>query len=159
MSPRPELLALVTVIERHLGRIGDEVLTVERGIATADQGDPYYARAVGAGLQSFYTGIEVVLDLIVREFEGRPKGPDWHRQLLERAALEVPAVRPRILAAATALALDRYRSFRHLFRSAYGIPLEWDRMADKARKIRATFDLVKCDLEAFRDFLNAAAAE
>jgi hypothetical protein len=34
---------------------------------------------------------------MAQELDGSvPKGPDWHRLLLEQMSLEIPAVRPRL---------------------------------------------------------------
>jgi len=58
----------------------------------------------------------------------------------------------------TAAALDRYRRFRHVFRNAYGVALEWDRIAPKADGVRATWARLDADVQRFVGLLRATAS-
>ena len=56
---------------------------------------------VAVRIHRYYTAVETTLERIERTFAAAPTGPDWHRELLEGAALELPGVRPAILSSAT----------------------------------------------------------
>ncbi len=155
MSPRPELEELAAEIGLHPAFVRKVVEGLEAA-ATGPAGALRDWFAAGH-LHSFYTGCESILARALRPFGGAPEGPDWHPGLLRRVALEVPGVRPPVLRPETARALDRYRKFRHFFRSFYGAALEWREMVDKVRDARATFESFAVDVEAFRKFLLDAA--
>ena len=113
-------------------------------------------RALGAMLQSVYTGIENQLERISRVIEGAvPSGESWHRELLDGMAAATddrPAVIPE---SAHVLLLDLLR-FRHLFRHSYSHVLRWDRMRDLVLGVADTVDLVDRGIDAFLASLDDA---
>lgn len=157
MSLRPELRALSADLGAHLVRVEKEVGEIER-LAGTTVPDRTALWAIGAHLQPFCSGCEAVLGRAVERFDGLPPhGSDSHVRLLQAATLDVPGIRPPVLSSETAKALDPYRAFRHFFRHGYGIDLEWPRMEEKVRGIRAVHGALLRDVQVFRDFLDAAA--
>jgi hypothetical protein len=156
VRPRPELLTLEAFCRDHLARIEREVTVVESVRAQAEQGELPHLRAAASGLHSFYTGVEAVLERIADGFEGRPTGLTSHDRL-RSAAFDLPGIRPPVLARATVDELDAYRSFRHFFRHAYGVDLDYERMRAKVERIRQAYERVHADLDGFGAFLVTAA--
>lgn len=113
--------------------------------------------AAAAMLDTFYTGIERVLERIARVFEYLPDGPAWHRELLTVSALDVPHARPPVLGEETAHVLTRYLAFRHRFRNLYLFDLEADQMHPLIAGAAPLFGLVTRDLQAFAVVLEALA--
>jgi hypothetical protein len=107
-------------------------------------------------LDRAYTALESILERVARTLEGgAPVGEDWHRALLQNAALEIEKVRPRILGASSLAAADELRRFRHFLRHAYAAGL--DRIAGLAASWLAVFATVDADLDAFSGFLRRMA--
>lgn len=86
------------------------------------------ARAAVA-LHHAYGAFESALTRIAKVFETEPSGTNRHRSLLETMALEVPGIRPAILAASTVPPMRDLLAFRHFFRRAYSVPLDAGRLS------------------------------
>ena len=105
-------------------------------------------------LHHYYCAVESCLERIVRTFEGMvSEGPDWHRELLHVATLEIPQVRPPVLRADTEAALSHLLRFRHFLRHAYSAKLQMDRMRELAELLVHASVEVDRDLTDFRDYL------
>ena len=84
-----------------------------------------------------------------------PGGDDWHRRLLEQMSLDIPHVRPALLASDLRMHLDALSRFRHRVRHAHDQDYEWSRMTEPLRA-RAE---VAARLPAFFAETNAAISE
>jgi len=144
-------------------RIIKELQELERVVARAEDiwrqseasGDDRYIDGVALNLQSFYTGLERILELAVSEVdEDRPAGPNWHQELLRLAATDIPGLRPAILSDTTRNVLDRYRGFRHVVRNIYAFDLDRDEIAPLLRDLRSVFAAAKVDLTRFAEALK-----
>lgn len=151
---RPELLVAAAEIEGHLDRV-QATLTSLRSI-TVDHPSNVETWAAGALLQALYTGWEATLTRCLRPFDGEPDGAGYHAALLQRAALDVPGLRPAILASTTASLLDPYRRFRHFFRNAYGIDLSWAAFRHLVEQAPAVAEEVERDVRTFVKLLRGA---
>ena len=121
-------------------------------IAAADQ--DIYLSAIALNLHGFYSGLERLFELIARHIDRTaPTGENWHRDLLQQIARDVPNVRPAVLDSDSALALDEFRRFRHLVRNIYTMNLVPSRMALLIEAAPDLWPTVKAELLAFADFL------
>jgi len=112
--------------------------------------------ALAALLQHYYTGLETLLVRVVRAFEERePEGPSWHLDLLREAGRPL-GPRPRILCAESVRLLRKLLGFRHFFRHAYGVDLEWRELRLRVEDLRSVHPLVEEDMEALCSALDAA---
>lgn len=68
--------------------------------------------------------------------------------------LEIPGVRPRLISATAYDCLDELRRFRHIFRSAYRLELDADRLALVLRKARTLREIYRAEMERFLSFLD-----
>ncbi|GIW71996.1 MAG: hypothetical protein KatS3mg102_1538 [Planctomycetota bacterium] len=161
MTARPELALLDVRIGEDLARVEREVAEVARRIERCQAADPDQDALwlLAKGLHGFYTGLEAILEKVHEVFFGEaPRGPDSHTRLLQDAARDVPRVRPPVLRPQTAEKLYDYLRFRHFFRHAYGVSLDWDRMRGKVLGLAVLHEAVREDLARFRRFLQAAVA-
>jgi hypothetical protein len=114
-----------------------------------------YLNSVAYGLQSFYSGIERVLELVAVEMDGGTLGGDsWHAELLRQMATGVPGVRPAVLQRTGADWLDEYRKFRHRSRNIYATNLVPDRVEPLVTGLDDGWPRVRGDLLAFTEFLD-----
>ncbi|GEA14256.1 hypothetical protein E308F_04980 [Moorella sp. E308F] len=92
------------------------------GFSLADEAS---LRIIGSILHDYYTAIEKIFRIIARDIDcSVPAGEQWHKELLDQMTLEVPGLRPALLAGKTARSLDELRAFRHVFRNIYGFSLD-----------------------------------
>lgn len=78
----------------------------------------------------------------------------WHADLLRRMTLDIEGVRPHVLSAQAYDSLDELRRFRHVFRSAYRLHLDPDRLALVDRRARALERVYRADIQQFLTFLD-----
>jgi hypothetical protein len=161
-EPRERFVRLAAALRRHRERIASLAAEARQTLADFAEREPplLELRGMGAILHDFYTGIEQVFATIAPELNGGlPAGAAWHRQLLTNMTLDLPGVRPPVLRAETAQALDEFLRFRHLFRNVYGFELEWPRVRVLLARLPTVWTEVDSDFERFLTFLDAAAAE
>ena len=114
--------------------------------------DSFFLRAVGSILHDFYVAVENIFEVLGREIdEHLPDGSDWHIQLLRQMALEVADVRTAVISKNTFRLLDKYRSFRHVFRNVYGFSLEATRLKSLVDDLTYTARHFRQDIENFLD--------
>lgn len=119
----------------------------------------YDLMAIGSVLHSLYQGMENILKRIVREIDvNNPiTSANWHRELVEMTAQEIPDVRPKVLEPETKEAAFLYLAFRHAFRNLYGFELEWGRMKPLLDDAPAMMERFSTDIERFVAFLEMMA--
>lgn len=137
------------------GHFRNAVALYELGGFEAPGLDGYRARmAFMHSMQVAHTSLESglirILELIGEE---KPGGEQWHADLIRRAGMERPGVRPAILGAGLAAAANRTRRFRHVAVRGYDSfePEEAEGAVEAARKLAAGLSAV---LEAFREALD-----
>ncbi|MDY7040304.1 MAG: hypothetical protein SVX38_05535 [Chloroflexota bacterium] len=79
----------------------------------------------------------------------------WHADLLRRMTLNVEGIRPRLLSEEAYDCLDELRRFRHLFRSAYQLRLDAERLALVRKKARVLEQVYLADVKRFLAFLDS----
>ena len=110
---------------------------------------------VGYYLHNLYTAFEHLCQLVAEAFENQiDDRAQWHALLLRRMTQAIEGIRPRLFSDETFQYLSELRSFRHVFRSAYAVTLDPDRLALVFHKAIALRPLYKADLAKFKDFLN-----
>jgi hypothetical protein len=81
----------------------------------------------------------------------------WHTQLLQRMTLDIPGLRPPVVSRQLYTNLDELRRFRHLFRNAYLLRFDPDRLALVIRDAQRVEALYESELERFLHFLDQLA--
>lgn len=158
MRPDPARLRVVAAeLLAETSRIRRTVDELPAALARLDD-DNLALYATAALLETFYTGVEKAIRRAAATFGGLPDGPEWHRQLLTDATLDVPDARPAILRVATAAELDRFLAFRHRFRNLYLFDLDPHLVRPLAEDAPRTLAAVEADLRRFASFLRDLAA-
>jgi len=106
-------------------------------------------------LHHLYTAFENIFQHIATLSENSvdDKGR-WHSQLLERMNLDALPLRPQVIDAIAYDALNELRRFRHVFRHAYSIQLDPERLALVLRKALILKQVYRQQLEKFMAFLQ-----
>ena len=116
--------------------------------------DTYSLRARGSILHDFYTGIERIFVRIAAELNGGvPQSEQWHRELIQNMALEIPEVRPAVIDADLARILSEYLRFRHVFRNVYGYVREPERMRPLEERMPETLSVFHEQMTAFLSWM------
>ena len=124
--------------------------------AAATNNDALYYDSVALNIHSFYSGLERVFEKISSAVDGSlPQGVNWHQDLLNQMALEIPKVRPAVISDKTRQQLDTYRGFRHVVRNVYTYHISPDKMKPLAKGIRQVFKQVNKELTAFSRFIQS----
>lgn len=86
--------------------------------------------ALAYTIHNVYTAFAGYFQRVAKFFENHIEGESWHRELLSRMTLDLPGIRPAIIAHDTEEALDELRRFRHLFRNRYKSSIRPDRVTE-----------------------------
>jgi hypothetical protein len=81
----------------------------------------------------------------------------WHSQLLRRMTLDISPIRPPVICQETYVCLNELRGFRHLFRNAYLLQFDSERLNIVLRNAKELKQSYRTDLEKFLDFLEQLA--
>jgi len=154
-------LTLVSRIREELSEIKQAVDRAQTGWERARRtGDEFYLDSVALNLHSFYTALERIFELIAANIDQtRPKGDNWHQELLSQMAAEIELVRPHVISRETKNILDEYRGFRHVVRNVYSFHLSSAKISPLVNKLPKTFNRVKKELEDFLSFLEIRGSE
>ena len=100
-------------------------------------------------LHSFYNGIEDILTLIYKFYDGQLSNSNkWHMEILEKAFMSDER-RKNIFSIDLQTKLEEYLKFRHFVRHSYGFQLEWERMEDLTNGISTLWETIKKDINIF----------
>jgi hypothetical protein len=100
-------------------------------------------------LHSFYNGIENIILLIFKHYDGLlPNSSKWHMELLDKAFVSDKNRKP-IFSNESQKRLEEYLKFRHFVRHSYGFQLEWERMEDLINEINIFWEIIKKDINNF----------
>ena len=100
-------------------------------------------------LHSFYNGIEKMMVLLFKHYDGNLTiGSKWHTELLDRSFVSDES-RKQFFSDELHEPLEEYLKFRHFVRHSYGFQLEWERMEELVNGINTTWETVKENINNF----------
>ncbi|MBC7225960.1 MAG: hypothetical protein H5T61_01825 [Thermoflexales bacterium] len=148
-----ELRTLKAEIEADLEAIAEIYAALDRYSNRLDTEAGQIAAAYY--LHNLYNAFENIFRRIAKTF-GNAIADESGRyaDLLRRMRLEIPGVRPRLVSATAYDGLDELRRFRHIFRSAYRVELDADRLALVLRKAQTLREIYRAEMEQFLSFLD-----
>jgi len=160
MSATPdniELSHLEAHIVKHLALLSDTATEIKTALSEdiPKLGRTPRAAVMIAGLiENYYTCAETIFVRISQYF-GNHLPPDrWHRELLERMRLDIPALRPRVLSDAVFDDLVELMRFRHFKRYYFGTAYDWERIDALLRRIERLSVQLPDEARAFVEFLK-----
>jgi len=134
-----------------LERLWQELETVDLAAPEIDEKEIVF---VGYRLHNLYSAAENIFRNIAATFGNHvDTASGWHADLLDRMRLDLTPLRPAVIDDDAFGPLDELRRFRHLFRGAYGIDLDAERMALVLRKALALRRLLPPQMAGFLSFL------
>jgi hypothetical protein len=99
--------------------------------------------SLGYQLHNLYSACEELFETVAGAFENHiDVNGGYHIELLKRMRMPIEGVRSRVISDESYRLLDSLRSFRHVFRHAYGVPLDPRKiniLVEDARTLRQIF--------------------
>lgn len=146
-----KLILLRADLEAQIGEVR-RVYAKARARAEGFAENEERCEALAYQLHNLYCAIEDIFLLIAEAFENRiGDGGGWHVELLSRMRREIPGVRPSVIEEADVRALDELRSFRHVFRHAYALDIDPEKLAIVLRQAIAIEGRVEVWVGGFLD--------
>lgn len=153
-----DYLVVAGRIRQELSDLEQVVARAERAITAARQrseDQDLYIDSAALNLHDFYAGLERIFQQIATTIDGNlPTSQDWHRKLLDRMQADLPDVRPPVLSAEAAEALDEFLRFRHVVRNIYAFQFDPERVARLVQLMPPAFHQVRTELLTFAEFLE-----
>ncbi len=156
-------LVLAERIRKELDDLDRLVARANRAVSTAKknpQDADLFLDSASLNLHDVYSGFERVFRQIAATVDGSvPTNAEWHRELLEQMALDLPKIRPPVLTREAIQRLDEYLRFRHVVRNVYTFSFDPERIGRLVKELEIVFEQVKQELSAFADFLETISGQ
>jgi hypothetical protein len=129
----------------------------EQGLKKAkEKNDDYYLDSVALNLHGIYSGLERIFERIATAIDSSlPSGTNWHRELLNQMAIEVPGIRPAVISSDLKEKLEEYRGFRHVVRNVYTYRLKPEKIEGLVSMLNTVMAKVETDITGFANFLQS----
>ena len=123
---------------------------LELRAADLQREDAVRLESVAYQIHNFYNAVEDLLKTIAVQFENQIADTSrWHQLILQRMTQEIVGVRPAFLSQSSFTALNALRGFRHFFRHAYGVAIDYDQLMANLNRFREVLPLLEQDVERF----------
>jgi hypothetical protein len=138
-------LELITAINQKLVKRSENL--------TGD--NPILLESIAYQIHNLYGSTEDLLKIVAAYFENNiTDTPQWHSALLRRMSQNIPEIRPFFISVSTYEILNSLRGFRHFFRHAYGVDLEYEQLKINLFKALALLPNLEKDIEIFLEKIN-----
>jgi hypothetical protein len=162
MRTRESFLTLIAELEGDYRELGRAMSQNSRAWERIRAGsiDPLDWGALGFTLHSAYGILENYFLRVSKFFENSLAPQVWHKELVEKMALEIPGVRPALLTEKSTerRALELLK-FRHRFRNLYGEDLDPQKTTEVHRTANELVDSFAMSHKDFVAKLRAIAKE
>ena len=148
------LKASIEADEESIARLFQSIAAHEAGRFEPED----RAILLGYHLHNLYTAFENIFQRVAETFEHQVSdASQWHAQLLKRMTLNIEGVRPRLIGPEAFDCLDELRP-RRLFRSAYPLRLDVERLDLALRRAHRLESLYGSELREFKAYLDRMEA-
>jgi hypothetical protein len=107
-------------------------------------------------IHNFYGAVEDLLKVIANYCENNvTDSAQWHSLLLKRMMQPVEGVRPALLSIESYDLLNGLRAFRHFFRHAYGVHLDFSQLQSNLNRVVGVKLLLDEDFDRFLAVLRS----
>ncbi|WP_409350562.1 ribonuclease toxin HepT-like protein [Synechocystis salina] len=99
---------------------------------------------------NFYGSVEELLKIVATHFENNiSDSSKWHSLLFKRMTQPVQGIRPSFLSMESYELLNALRAFRHFFRHAYGVSLDFHQLEANLERTLKLKPLLDQETEEF----------
>ncbi|MBC6422836.1 MAG: hypothetical protein GDA43_17860 [Hormoscilla sp. SP5CHS1] len=144
------LTILQTDIQGQMDLIDKIFAKLEERAIGLTPDEPAIMESVAYQIHNLYNAVEDLLKIVAAHFENQiTDTARWHSVLLQRMTQDIPGIRPRLLSESSYLNLNNLRGFRHFFRHAYGVNIDYEQLAMNLDKARLLDPSLTQDVENF----------
>jgi hypothetical protein len=144
------LIILKVDIQAQMELITNTYNRLEERAKQLDPNNLMSLESIAYQIHNLYNAIEDLLKIIANYFENNiTNNAQWHSLLLQRMKQEIPSIRPPLLSESTFSLLNALRGFRHFFRHAYGVDLEYEQLKINLDKSLKLLPLLTEDVDTF----------
>lgn len=148
-------LVFTTDLKAQLATLERIVLRLQARAQGLTADDPVRMESAAYQVHNLYNAIEDLLKLVATHFENNiSESARWHSALLQRMLQEVPGIRPAVISMDTYVALNQLRGFRHFFRHAYEIPIQYEQLVANIRLAETVVPRLEQDIQTFLQALT-----
>jgi uncharacterized protein YutE (UPF0331/DUF86 family) len=146
-------LALLKLdIQVQMEMITNTYRRLEQRAEKLEASNPVCLESIAYQIHNLYNAIEDLLKIVANHFENNlSSNPQWHSLLLQRMKQEISSVRPALISDRTFSLLNGLRGFRHFFRHAYGVDIEYEQLQINLDKSLRLLPLLTEDVNNFLD--------
>ncbi len=149
------LIVLTADLTTQMAVVKSVSLMLEERARGLQPDDLVRLESVAYQIHNFYNAIEDLLKIVAAHFENQISDTArWHSVLLQRMSQEIPGIRPVLLSPESYLLLNSLRGFRHFFRHAYGVPIDYEQLQINLNKARQLYPCLERDLNQFFEALH-----
>jgi len=149
-------LIFVTDLQAQLATLHRITKRLESRAVGLASGDIVRMESVAYQLHNFYNAVEDLLKLVATHFENNISDvARWHSALLQRMMQEIPGIRPAVLSFDTYTALNSLRGFRHFFRHAYEVPLNYELLMVNFKLAQEVLPQLEQDIQLFLEAIKS----
>ncbi len=149
------LIVLTADLTTQMAVVKSVSLMLEERARGLQPDDLVRLESVAYQIHNFYNAIEDLLKIVAAHFENQISDTArWHSVLLQRMSQEIPGIRPVLLSPESYLLLNSLRGFRHFFRHAYGVPIDYEQLQINLNKARQLYPCLERDLNQFFEALQ-----
>ncbi len=118
--------------------------------------NPEKLESVAYQIHNFYGAVEELLKVVAVYCENNiSNAAQWHSLLLKRMTQPVEGIRPAVLSLPTYDLLNQLRGFRHFFRHAYGVPLDFEQLQSNVAVVMRMKPLLDADADRLLQAIKA----
>lgn len=112
-------------------------------LKTLDAPDEFDWAALGYTIHNIYNSMENYFLRVSKFFENNLTTGSWHKDLINRMALDIPEIRPALLEPSDLPVIGELRAFRHAFRNIYQSQLDQDKLDTINRTVPKAISIIK----------------
>jgi hypothetical protein len=155
---RLHLLARELSLDLEAMRAHAGVLAADRKALDSRPRNRTVLNSAALEAHAWYTAVEGALERVLREVDRDvPSGPRSHVELLQKACLDLPRLRPPVLTEETREALEGVLKLRHFVRHGYRVPVIREKLLPAVDLALKTWPAIEEEMERFIAFVEAAA--
>jgi hypothetical protein len=155
---KDSITVLVSDIEMQMAlieKVFDEMENRAKGLKPDDR---VRLESVAYQIHNLYNAVEDLLQTVAAHFENQISDTArWHTVLLHRMTQEIEGIRPAFLSEECYRLLNGLRGFRHFFRHAYSVPIEYDQLQVNLRRARQLRPCLRRDVDHFLEQIQPAS--
>lgn len=146
----PQLALLKVDLASQKTTIEQVFLSLQSRAQNLDPDNIEKLESVAYQIHNFYGSVEELLKIVANHFENNIlDSSKWHSLLLKRMTQTVEGIRPALLSLESYELLNGLRAFRHFFRHAYGVSLDFHQLKANLERVVKLKPLLDQEIELF----------